>query len=771
MIEGIEQVAAVLLPEIVMILDNSVGKRLMLAFAGVIIVFGAAVGLSISRLAAFNTSISDIAGPAFTSVETANAWALRLLQTARHTRNMLILDDKTKIQAELDAVAEDKVKRKEYLGALTASVSSPAERASLQAVADARIAYIPLEDEFLHEIRAGQLKEAKELLLERMRPTQLAYLDLLGKFAEVEKNQVKERADTLAASYRSTRTLLIALSLGALAIACALAYLITRGIRNPLLRVIAHFQQIRQGDFKGEIVVTSRDEIGQVMGALKETQQALLDASIKAADYQGQIAAIGKAQAVVEFELDGTVRKANDNFLHLLGYRLEDVMGKHQSLFVEAVYRDSAEYRQFWDKLRRGEYDAGLYKRIGQGGREVWIQASYNPIFDLDGKPYKVVKYATDVTEQVRMKKGLDDAVTETQAVVKAAIDGELTGRISTTGKTGPIESLSVSVNALLGSMADVIRTMNHAAAEVRTGAEEISRGNTHLSQRTEQQASSLEETASSMEQMTSTVKNNADNAAQANQLAAAARVHAQRGGSVVGAAITSMGEINASSKRIADIIGVIDEIALQTNLLALNAAVEAARAGEQGRGFAVVASEVRNLASRSAQAAKEIKRLIQDSVGKVAEGTKLVDESGKVLEEIVIGVTKVTDVMAEIASSSREQASGIEQVNQAITMMDDVTQQNAALVEEATAAAQALTEQATSLTRLIARYRVGDDATEQLRAAPQPAPVHLRANKAEDRRAANRPLAGKKRPLAIPSAADRARAESGSATDTWKDF
>ena len=680
---------------------------------------------------------------------------------------MLILDDKSKIQAEVDAVAEDKLQRKAYRLALTAISSSAAETAALQAVADSRIVYVPFEDEFLRDVSAGQIKEAKDVL-ERARPAQLAYLDALGKYREFQKSQILGQAAALSASYQSSRSMLITLSLGAVAISCLLAYLITQGIRNPLLKVIAHFQDMRRGNFNVQIEVTSQDEIGQVLGALKATQQTLLDSSIQAADYQGQIAALGKAQAVIEFELDGTVRTANDNFLSVLGLRLEDVKGKNHSQFVEPGYRDSADYRQFWDKLRHGEYEAGTFKRMGHGGREVWLQASYNPIVGLDGRPYKVVEYATDVTEQVRMKKGLDDAiteqaqmkkglddaVTETQAVVQAAIDGDLTGQISMAGKSGQIEALSVSVNALLSSMADVIRTMNLAATEVRAGAEEISRGNADLSRRTEEQASSLEETSSSMEEMTSTVKNNADNAAQANQLAAAARAQAERGGSVVGAAVAAMGAINASSKRIADIIGVIDAIAFQTNLLALNAAVEAARAGEQGRGFAVVASEVRNLASRSAGAAKEIKGLIHDSVGKVAEGTKLVDESGKVLEEIVIGVKKVTEVVAEIASSSREQAAGIEQVNRTITMMDDVTQQNSALVEQASAAAQALTEQATNLTQLISRYQVGEDSAGKHRTAVRPTAVP-----AVERRASTRPMTGKKKPAVLASLAGPGRA------------
>jgi PAS domain S-box-containing protein len=297
--------------------------------------------------------------------------------------------------------------------------------------------------------------------------------------------------------------------------------------------------------------------------------------------------------------------------------------------------------------------------------------------------------------------------VAQTMQVVDRAVEGDLTSRMSINDKHGDFKALATSVNSMIHAMMEVVASLTKTSREVQIGAEEISRGSLDLSKRTEEQAANLVETTSSMEQMTSMVKGSAESAMRANQLAVAAREHAERGGSVVGAAVSAMSEINTASNRIAEIIAVIDEIAFQTNLLALNAAVEAARAGEQGKGFAVVASEVRNLASRSAEAAREIKALIQDSVRKVNEGTKLVDESGKVLGEIVMRVKKVTDVMAEIESLSREQASGIEQVNRTVTAIDTMTQQNATMVEEAAAAAQALDAQARDLMKLIGHYRI----------------------------------------------------------------
>ncbi len=426
---------------------------------------------------------------------------------------------------------------------------------------------------------------------------------------------------------------------------------------------------------------------------------------LKTADYEGQLKAISTAQAVIEFKLDGTIVTANQNFCNALGYALSEIQGKHHSLFAEPAYAASADYRAFWEKLGRGEYDAAQYKRIGKGGKEIWIQASYNPIFDMNGKPFKVVKYATDITEQVKAAAAMREAVEQTQVVADAAQNGDLTQRVPMQGKSGQIEALCSGLNAVIEAMAGVVGSVKESTETISTAADEISKGNTDLSSRTEQQASSLEETASSMEELTSTVKQNAENARQANQLAVGASDVAVKGGEVVGQVVTTMTGISESSKKIADIIGTIDGIAFQTNILALNAAVEAARAGEQGRGFAVVATEVRNLAQRSANAAKEIKQLIEDSVNRVDAGTKLVDEAGQTMDEIVSSVKRVTDIMAEITAASQEQSSGIEQVNQAITQMDEVTQQNAALVEQAAAAAESMQEQTGSLVQLVSRY------------------------------------------------------------------
>jgi methyl-accepting chemotaxis protein len=317
----------------------------------------------------------------------------------------------------------------------------------------------------------------------------------------------------------------------------------------------------------------------------------------------------------------------------------------------------------------------------------------------------------------LRLAKGLnelitivDGAVTDTGEMLDALAGGDLTRRI-TGDYAGAFDKLKRDANITADKLTEVINKISSSAGLVASGAEEISQGNADLSQRTEEQASSLEETASSMEQMTSTVKQNADNAKVANGLAEETCDKAILGGEVVSKAVDSMSAINESSKKIADIIGVIDEIAFQTNLLALNAAVEAARAGEQGRGFAVVAGEVRNLAQRSAGAAKEIKDLIRDSVSKVEDGTLLVNESGATLKDIVSSVKRVTEMISDIAEASVEQSSGIEQVNKAVAQMDEMTQQNAALVEQASAAGESMAEQANDMRRLLQFFSLDGSA------------------------------------------------------------
>jgi methyl-accepting chemotaxis protein len=280
----------------------------------------------------------------------------------------------------------------------------------------------------------------------------------------------------------------------------------------------------------------------------------------------------------------------------------------------------------------------------------------------------------------------------------------------------GMFGKLKDDSNLTITQLTDIIGRIKEAAELIGTASKEIADGNVDLSQRTEEQAANLEETAASMEELTSTVKQNADNARQANQLAASASEVAVKGGDVVGQVVYTMSAINDSSKKIVDIISVIDGIAFQTNILALNAAVEAARAGEQGRGFAVVATEVRTLAQRSAAAAKEIKELIGNSVHKVEDGTQLVDQAGKTMEEIVLSVKRVTDIMGEISAASQEQSQGIEQVNQAITQMDEITQQNAALVEQAAAASESMREQAEQLTNAVAKFRLKQGTTTHSR-------------------------------------------------------
>jgi PAS domain S-box-containing protein len=435
----------------------------------------------------------------------------------------------------------------------------------------------------------------------------------------------------------------------------------------------------------------------------------------------GLLQALGKAQAIIEFNLDGTIVNANENFCQAMGYSLSEIKGKHHSMFVDNAYRQSPEYRSFWEALNRGEARSDKFLRIGKGGREIWIQAVYNPILDGNGKPFKVVKFATDVTQVENERKTAETeraARAEEQAKVVRGLaeglghltDGDLTARIEHPFP-GEYEKLRTDFNDAMGKLQEAMKTIVINAGGIRSGAGEISQAADDLSRRTEQQAASLEETAAALDEITATVRKTADGAKQANGVVVTTRSDAEASGQVVQETVAAMAEIEKSSKQISQIIGVIDEIAFQTNLLALNAGVEAARAGDAGRGFAVVASEVRALAQRSSEAAKEIKGLISASSQHVETGVELVGEAGKALQLIVGKVSEISGLVSEIAASAQEQSTALAEVNTAINQMDQVTQQNAAMVEESTAASHSLTQEADELMNLISRFQTGAPA------------------------------------------------------------
>lgn len=422
-------------------------------------------------------------------------------------------------------------------------------------------------------------------------------------------------------------------------------------------------------------------------------------------DQESQIAALGRSQAVIEFEPDGIIRTANQNFLDALGYDLSEISGKHHSMFVLSEDADSDAYQAFWNALRAGEFQQAEYLRIAKGGREVWIQATYNPIQDSDGRVYKVVKFATDITATKRAVAGFQDAMSKLAA-------NDLSARMNDEVPK-EFETLKQAFNSTVVALGTVIINISESAETTLSEVAQIASAANDMSQRTEKQAAALEESAAALEEMAVSVSSAATAAVEAEEISDSAQDRTVAGLATVRQAVGTMREIAASSERISKITALIDDIAFQTNLLALNAGVEAARAGDSGRGFAVVASEVRQLAQRSAESAMEISALIIETTQLVQSGVKLVDESGASLEEIAGYAEKIRSHVGSLASSAKEQSNGLTEINSAISQLDQATQQNVAMFEETTAATQALESEANTLTEHTKQFSFGDQSND----------------------------------------------------------
>ncbi len=582
------------------------------------------------------------------------------------------------------------------------------------------------------------------------------------------------------------RNVTIAVAAIALVVALLISWIIATGLRRSLGRAVAVFQEIANGRYDNDIPDGGADEAGQVLAGLRsmqdklrrqiETERAVaaenarirqaldrVSTSVILADANQTIIYINEIGAAMFARTQSQIARTLPGFAasRLIGSSLDVLAAQpaHQHSLVQQITGSHVQEAKLGDCTFRIVVSAVIAR---------------------DGQRIGTVMEWTERTLEVAVE-------SQMQSMLQAVLAGDLTQRLSMEGKSGFFEVLSRSVNQLADNIAEIVATVKLAARDVYGGAEGISQGNVNLSQRTVQQSASLETTSASVERITATVHQNAASAGRASALASSASDQAENGGGVVAEAVRAMADINDASARIADIIGVIDEIAFQTNLLALNAAVEAARAGEHGRGFAVVASEVRNLAGRSATAAREIKALIQDSVRKVNDGSQLVTRSGETLGQIVASIKTVSGLVAEIAAASREQSEGIEQIKQSVLQMDEFTQTNGSLVAQAAAASQTMAQRAGELNTMMERYQLNEAAAAQIAAGAlvssprEPAPRIAAGQRPQagtpERRGSARPWSAAKSTPPAPARSATAAAPLSRFTkvaddDTdWKEF
>ncbi|QTK49157.1 MULTISPECIES: methyl-accepting chemotaxis protein [Xanthomonas] len=690
-----------------------IGQRLALGFLAIIVLMVILTVVGIQRVRSIDqqlTAINEV-----NSVKQRYAINFRgsVHDRAIALRDVVLMDDPAERHAaeqSIDKLAADYARAAQPLDDMIASSTDAKEKDILRQIKSVEQRTLPLIAQVRAFRDAADKAQAEQHLLQQARPAFIAWLASINAFIDLQEAKNRQAARQAVATARGFAMLMVMSTVVALLLGATIAFLLTRSVVLPLRQSLRLAQRINDGDLRSQDAATSNDESGQLLRAMQQMQRRLQEViwaqrSMAARHDAGEISYRTDPQGFPG-EYGDMVQDTNA-LVHAhvqTQLRMTQVMGSYA---IGDLTQDIEQYPGEKSAITATMQQVKRNLQAINAQIQELTQAACAGDFALRGKAETFEHDFRLMVENLNTMMATSDTnLASFSGLLRAIADGDLTVRMSGNFH-GVFASMRDDANSTVHRLTDIVTRIQTTSNSISFAAEDIASGNQQLAQRSEQQAASLEETAASMEELTSTVKQNAEHATRANQLARGAAAIASEGRDVVGQVIEQMSGIEASSRRIADIISVIDGIAFQTNILALNAAVEAARAGEQGRGFAVVASEVRTLSHRSSDAAKEIKRLIDDSVQRVADGSTLVHTAGTTMGEIVTSVQHVTDIMAHISAASQEQAGGIEQVNHTIAQMDETTQHNVRLVEAASTAAHALEQHSAQLTRAVEVFKV----------------------------------------------------------------